>query len=82
LEEAGLHQRRQVAVLCLAVVTAILVSSVFDPQLEGPQVAILLWTCFGVGITVTTTRSWYDHGRSGATATAAAGSGAGHGVAP
>jgi hypothetical protein len=72
LEEAGSHLRRQVAVLCLAVVTAILVSSVFDPQLEGPQVAILLWTCFGVGVTVTSTRPWVDHGLSRPTGTAAA----------
>lgn len=35
--------------VCLMVRTAILVSSIFDPQLEGPQVAALLWTAFGSG---------------------------------
>ena len=51
------HTRRRVAVLALTVVTAIQVSSVFDPQLEGPQVAALLWTLFGVGLAATSTRS-------------------------
>jgi hypothetical protein len=55
----GLHRRARVAVLALAVVTAILVSSFFDPQLEGPQIAILLWTVFGVGVTVATSRTWF-----------------------
>jgi hypothetical protein len=41
------------------VTTAILVSTVFDPQLEGPQVAALLWTAFGVGVAVTTVRPWF-----------------------
>jgi hypothetical protein len=63
LAREGLHVRRQVAVLCLTVNTAILVSSFFDPQLEGPQVAAILWTAFGVGIAVTTARPWFvDHG--------------------
>jgi O-antigen ligase len=60
LARQGLHTRRQVAVLCLAVTTAILVSSVFDPQLEGPQVAALLWTTFGVGVAVTSSRTWFE----------------------
>jgi hypothetical protein len=55
----GLHVRRQVAGLSLMVTTAILVSSYFDPQLEGPQVAALLWTAFGVGVAVTTVRAWF-----------------------
>lgn len=63
LERRDLHFRRQVAVLCLVTVTAILVSSVFDPQLEGPQIAILLWTVFGIGVAVTTTRPWFCRAR-------------------
>jgi O-antigen ligase len=62
LGRQGLHSRRQFAVLCLSVVTTILVSSVFDPQLEGPQIAALLWTCFGLGVGATTSRSWLDDG--------------------
>ena len=50
------------AVLCLTVATAILVSSFFDPQLEGPQVAALLWTAFGIGVAVTSVRPWSEDG--------------------
>lgn len=56
------HARRQFAVLCLMVATAILISSIFDPQLEGPQIAVLLWTTFGLGLGVTTRRPWLDGG--------------------
>jgi O-antigen ligase len=59
LAERGLQARRHVAVLCLMVTTAILVSSFFDPQLEGAQVAALLWTAFGVGVVVTSFRGWF-----------------------
>jgi O-antigen ligase len=62
LTQQGLHARRGVAVLSLMVTTAILVSSIFDPQLEGPQVAALLWTAFGVGVAVTTVRPWFGGG--------------------
>jgi hypothetical protein len=55
----GLHTMRQVVILCLMISTAILVSSFFDPQLEGAQVAALLWTVFGVGVAVTSTRAWF-----------------------
>lgn len=58
LERQGLHARRQTAVLCLTVASAIMVSSIFDPQLEGPQVAALLWTTFGIGVAVTSFRPW------------------------
>ena len=58
LARRGQHTRRQVAVLCLAVNTAILVSAFFAPPLEGAQVAVVLWTAFGVGVTVTSTRPW------------------------
>jgi O-antigen ligase len=58
LARCGLYARRQVGILCLMVTTAILVSSFFDPQLEGAQVAALLWTAFGVGVTVTSFRGW------------------------
>jgi hypothetical protein len=64
LAREGLYPRRQVAVLSLMVNTAILVSCFFDPQMEGPQVAGLLWTVFGVGLAVTTARPWF--GRSAA----------------
>lgn len=61
LVRQGLHLCRQVAVLSLSVTTAILVSTFFDPQLEGPQIAIPLWTTFGVGIAVTSCRSWFGN---------------------
>jgi hypothetical protein len=56
LAERGLYARRHVAVLCLMVATAIMVSSYFDPQLEGPQIAIPLWSFVGLGIAVTSAR--------------------------
>ncbi|MEV0285455.1 MULTISPECIES: O-antigen ligase family protein [unclassified Kribbella] len=59
LTSEGQHTRRQVGVLCLMVTTAVLVSCFFDPQLEGPQVAALLWTLFGIGVAVTTVRPWF-----------------------
>jgi O-antigen ligase len=62
LARQGLRFRRQVAVLSLMVATAVLVSCFFDPQLEGPQVAALLWTAFGIGVAVTTRRPWYAGG--------------------
>jgi O-antigen ligase len=58
LAREGSHTRRQVAVLSLMVVTSVLVSCFFDPQLEGPQVAALLWTTFGIGVAATTARPW------------------------
>jgi O-antigen ligase len=58
LARRGLYARRQVAVLCIMVVSAILVSAYFSPQLEGAQIAALLWTAFGVGIAVTSSRGW------------------------
>ncbi|MGH3331012.1 MAG: O-antigen ligase family protein [Nocardioidaceae bacterium] len=64
LARQRLQVRRQVAVLCMMVTTSVLVSSFFDPQLEGPQVAALLWTAFGVGIAVTTRRSWFGQSLS------------------
>lgn len=62
LARQGLYVRRQVAVLALSVTTAILVSTFFDPELEGPQIAVLLWTMFGVGVAVTSGRNWFDDG--------------------
>lgn len=59
LAREGSHTRRQVAVLSLMVTTSVLVSCFFDPQLEGPQVAALLWTTFGVGVAATTARPWW-----------------------
>ena len=66
LAQRGLYFRRKVAVMSMMVTTAILVSSTFDPQLEGPQVAALLWTTFGVGVAVTTDRPWFNRGDSAA----------------
>jgi hypothetical protein len=60
LARRGLLVRRQVGVLCVMTTTAILVSSFFDPQLEGAQVAALLWTAFGVGVAVTSFRGWFS----------------------
>ncbi|TDD16942.1 hypothetical protein E1218_28860 [Kribbella turkmenica] len=65
LARDGEHTRRQVAVLSMMVATAVLVSCIFDPQLEGPQVAALLWTSFGIGVAVTTIRSWFRPGSTG-----------------
>jgi O-antigen ligase len=59
LAREGLHTRRQLGVLSLMVTTAVLVSCIFDPELEGPQVAALLWTTFGIGVAVTTIRPWF-----------------------
>lgn len=59
LWQRQLYLRRQVAVVCMVVSTAILVSTTFDPQLEGPQMAALLWTVFGVGVAATTSRAWF-----------------------
>ena len=61
LARRGMHARRQVGVLCLMVATAILVSSFFDAQLEGAQIAALLWTAFGVGVAVTSFRGWFAY---------------------
>ena len=59
LGRQGLRTRRQTAALCLTVATTVLVSTFFDPQLEGAQVAALLWTVFGVGVAVTSRGTWF-----------------------
>jgi hypothetical protein len=59
LAQRGMHTRRQVGVLCIMAATAILVSSFFDPQLEGAQIAALLWAAFGIGVAVTSFRGWF-----------------------
>jgi hypothetical protein len=68
LTRQGQYARRQMAVLSLMVTTAILVSSFFDPQLEGPQVAALLWTAFGLGVAATTVRPWFGGSAAAASA--------------
>ena len=73
LARRGLYFRRQVAVLCMMVTTAIIVSSFFDPQLEGAQVAALLWTAFGAGVAVTSFRPWFGDRTSTWDAAGAAG---------
>jgi O-antigen ligase len=70
LARRGLHVRRQVGVLCVMATTAILVSSFFDPQLEGAQVAALLWTAFAVGLAVTSFRGWFSDQTSASTTSA------------
>lgn len=47
------HSDGQLGGVCLTVATTVLVASVFDPQLEGPQVAVLLWSLVGMGLAVT-----------------------------
>ncbi len=59
LAQRGLYTRRRVAVLCLMAVTATLVNSFFDPQLEGAQAAVLMWVAFGIGVAVTSFRAWF-----------------------
>jgi len=59
LARRGMHTRRRVGVLCMMAATAILVSSFFDPQLEGAQIAALLWAAFGIGVAVTSFRGWF-----------------------
>jgi O-antigen ligase len=59
LAQRGLYTRRRVAVLCLMAVTATLVNSFFDPQLEGAHAAVLLWVAFGIGVAVTSFRAWF-----------------------
>ena len=56
LERQGRHTHRRMAVLCLMVASTVMVSTFFDPQLEGPQIAVLLWTTFGIGVSVTSSR--------------------------
>jgi O-antigen ligase len=62
LMREGLRIDGHIGVLCMALTTAVLVSSIFDPQLEGPQIAALLWTAFGIGIAVTSSRAWRRNG--------------------
>jgi hypothetical protein len=59
LAREGSYARRQVAILSMIVTTTVLVSCFFDPQLEGAQVAALLWSAFGIGVAVTTVRPWF-----------------------
>lgn len=58
LRRLGLGPRHRLAASCVAVASAVLVSSFFDPQLEGPQVAVLLWVVFGAGVALSSTRAW------------------------
>lgn len=48
----------------MAVNLAMLVNAFFDPALEGPQVAVWVWTLFGIGITLRSHRRAPD-GRPG-----------------
>ncbi len=59
LAQRGLYGRRRVAVLCLMINSATMVSTFFDPQLEGAQAAVLLWVAFGIGLVVTSFRGWF-----------------------
>jgi O-antigen ligase len=53
LRHTSRHADGQLGGVCLSVATTVLVASVFDPQLEGPQVAVLLWSLVGMGLAVT-----------------------------
>jgi hypothetical protein len=57
LRHTARHADAQLGGVCLAVATTVLIASVFDPQLEGPQVAILLWTVVGAGLAITGRRA-------------------------
>jgi hypothetical protein len=57
LSAADFHRRRRAVEVCIAATLAILVNAVFDPALEGAQVAVLLWTLFGLGA-VLSNRRW------------------------
>jgi hypothetical protein len=68
LARRGLHARRQAGVLSVMVVTTILVTSYFSPQLEGAQIAALQWTAFGIGLAVTSSRGWFGRSASAGSA--------------
>ncbi|MDQ1289217.1 MAG: O-antigen ligase-like rane protein [Actinomycetota bacterium] len=53
LASRGRDLSRRLSILCVVLATAVGVSSVFDPQLEGAQVAVPLWTAFGIGTVLT-----------------------------
>lgn len=66
LDGVGRHLERRLVDFCVITCSAILVNAFFDPSLEGPQVAVLLWTLFGVGAVLTNPRwSGRFHGRPG-----------------
>lgn len=48
-------ENRGIIKVCMVGVTAILVNAYFDPTLEGPQVAIWLWTLVGLGLGIAAT---------------------------
>jgi len=52
LKRSGSRYSRGVIELCLVSVVAILTNCIFDPTLEGAQVAALTWTVFGIGLVV------------------------------
>jgi hypothetical protein len=47
---------RRILEVCFLAAIAILVNAFFDPSLEGAQVAVLLWTIFGVGAALSNPR--------------------------
>ncbi len=57
LRHTSRHADAQMGGVCLVGCTAVLVAAVFDPLLEGPQVAVLLWSLFGMGLAVTGPRT-------------------------
>lgn len=60
LARAGQHHSRRFVDFCVVTVVAILINAFFDPSLEGPQVAVLLWTIFGIGAALSNPR-WAMH---------------------
>jgi O-antigen ligase len=49
---AGDTDRANLAAVLVSAIVTILVNAIFDPALEGPQVAIWAWTLFGIGATL------------------------------
>ena len=56
LMEAGLDSPCRILEICFLTAIAILLNAFFDPSLEGGQVAVLLWTIFGVGAALSNPR--------------------------
>lgn len=42
--------------VCLVAAAGLLVNAIFDPTLESPQVAVFLWTVFGLGVVLAARR--------------------------
>lgn len=47
--ELGEDHRASLSLWLMLAMTGLLLNAIFDPTLEGPQVAVLLWSLFGLG---------------------------------